>query len=187
MSPSRETPAPPYGRRMTSPGGPGPAGPGGGDRGVAGAPTARARAHARRPALRWSAAAWVAGGGVLGVACREGLSRAVPDVDGVPVAVSLVNVLGAFLLGWLYEALSRGAAGPDPARATRLRLLVGTGFCGGLTTYSSLATDTAVLLDRSRADLGAGYVLATVVLGAAATFAGIAAGSRVRGRTGAAS
>ncbi|WP_255491537.1 MULTISPECIES: CrcB family protein [unclassified Actinotalea] len=120
-------------------------------------------------------------GGFFGVAAREGLSLAVPDVDGVPVVITLVNVVGAFLLGFLYEGLARRA--PGEAVVSRLKLLLGTGFCGGLTTYSSLATDTAVLLDRSRLDLGAAYVLGTVLLGAAATFAGIALGARLRGPT----
>jgi len=117
---------------------------------------------------------------MVGVAGREGLSLAVPDVGGVPVVVPVVNVVGAFLLGYLYEALTRSGAGP--ATASRLKLLLGTGFCGGFTTYSSLATDTAVLLDQARWDLGAVYALGTVLVGAAATVGGIALGARLHPR-----
>ncbi|MEK8225306.1 CrcB family protein [Oerskovia sp. M15] len=58
-------------------------------------------------------------------------------------------------------------------------MLLGTGFCGGFTTYSSLATDTAVLLDKDRVDLALIYVLATVLIGAVATFTGIVVATKV--------
>ncbi len=131
-----------------------------------------------RPAfLRASSLGLVLAGGAVGVAGREGLSLVVPNVDGVPVIIPIVNVVGAFVLGYLYEALAR--SGADATTTSRLKLLLGTGFCGGFTTYSSLATDTAVLIDRARWDLGALYALGTVLVGAAATVAGIALGARL--------
>ena len=110
-------------------------------------------------------------GGIFGVAAREGLVLAVPDVDEVPVVIPIANLLGAFALGLLYEALTR--SDPPAQVVGRLKLLIGTGFCGGLTTYSSLATDTAVLLDDSRPGVAALYAFGTVVVGAGATFLGI--------------
>ncbi|WP_206422545.1 fluoride efflux transporter FluC [Nocardioides pantholopis] len=127
--------------------------------------------------LRTSSIALVLLGGVVGVGAREGLSLWIPNLDGVPVVVPVVNVLGAFALGYLYEALTRLA--PGETTTSRLKLLIGTGFCGGLTTYSSLATDTAVLLDDSRFGVGALYVLGTVLVGGLATFAGIVAAARL--------
>lgn len=117
-------------------------------------------------------------GGGIGAGSREGLSLAISDLDGVPVVVPVVNLVGAFLLGYLYEALAHGE--PGPLTTSQLKLLLGTGFCGGLTTYSSLATDTAVLLDDGRVGIGLVYALGTVLIGAAATVAGIAAGGRRR-------
>ncbi|TKR23560.1 CrcB family protein [Cellulomonas hominis] len=157
-----------------------------GARSLPGGPTARPVVAPRPPGPRLAAAALVAAGGVVGVAGREGVSLVVPEIEGVEVVVCLVNVVGAFLLGWLYQALARGAAG-DPAgrRAARLKLLLGTGFCGGFTTYSSLATDTVLLLDRDRVALGVAYALGTVLVGALATVAGIALGARGRRGTGA--
>ncbi len=58
-------------------------------------------------------------------------------------------------------------------------MLLGTGFCGGFTAYSSLATDTAVLLGKSRVDLAVLYVLLTVVVGAIATFLGIVVAAKL--------
>ena len=95
----------------------------------------------------------------LGAASREGLSLVIPNLGEVPIAIPIINVIGAFLLGYLYEAVTR----LDKARPTgaNLKLLLGTGFCGGFTTYSSLATDTAVLfrdgLPGIRGDLRAGH------------------------------
>ncbi|KRD40666.1 hypothetical protein ASE27_19240 [Oerskovia sp. Root918] len=135
-------------------------------------------AAATRPSyLRWASIGLVMIGGAFGAAGREGVSLAVPDIDQLPIAIPIVNIVGAFLLGYLYEAVARRLPG-DP-RGPRLKLLLGTGFCGGFTTYSSLATDTAVLLDKSRVDLALIYVLATVLVGAVATFTGIVVATKV--------
>lgn len=120
-------------------------------------------------------------GGLVGVAVREGFERSVSDIDGVPVVVPVVNLLAAFLLGYLYEGLARLA--PGKTLTGHLKLLIGTGFCGGLSTYSSLATDTATLLVKDRFDVAVLYALGTLVIGALATFAGIALGSRLHRRT----
>ena len=68
-------------------------------------------------------------------------------LDGrLPRGTILVNWVGSFLLGWLCGV---GLSGDAMA-------LLGTGFCGGLTTYSSFAVQTC--------DLGARRGAATVVL-----------------------
>ena len=126
--------------------------------------------------MRWAPIALVAVGGATGAAGREGLSLVIPEISGVPVAIALVNVVGAFLLGYLYEAVTR--LGPGSPTAANLKLLVGTGFCGGFTTYSSLATDTAVLYSHDRPAVATVYALGTVVVGACATFAGLAVATR---------
>lgn len=122
--------------------------------------------------------ALVLGGGAVGTAAREALSLAVPRIDGIPVAILGVNLVGAFLLGLLLEALVH--RGPDHGRRRIVRLLLGTGVMGGFTTYSALAADTALLMVDGSAVSAALYGLATVLLGALATWLGIvlAAGSR---------
>jgi len=91
------------------------------------------------------------------------------------VATLGINVVGAFLLGALLERL--GHPGLDPNRVQHLRLLLGTGGLGGFTTYSALATDTASLL-AAHPGRAVGYALATVLIGAAASVAGIVASRR---------
>ena len=131
---------------------------------------------ARRP--RIAEILLVAGGGAVGVAAREAIVLVVPVLGGIPVAILAINVVGAFLLGLLAESLTR--AGDDSGGRRRARLLVGTGLLGGFTTYSALATDGALLLADDLL-VGAGYTLGTLLLGALATFAGIAAGAAIGG------
>ncbi|UVI36733.1 fluoride efflux transporter FluC [Brevibacterium spongiae] len=114
-------------------------------------------------------------GGTLGTAAREAISLSVPDLAGIPMAILGINILGAFLLGVLLAGLSR--LGPDAGMRRRVRIMLGTGFMGGFTTYSALAADTAGLLGEGRVGAGVLYGLATVVIGGLATWAGIATAS----------
>jgi CrcB protein len=88
----------------------------------------------------------VALGGGLGAALRF-LAGHRWDRD-LPAGTLLVNLAGSFLLG-LLSALSPG----EHALA-----LLGTGFCGGLTTYSAFAVQTHALGRR-----GAAYAAVTVL------------------------
>lgn len=114
--------------------------------------------------------ALVAGGGAAGTGLRYWIGTAVPHWMGVPVATFAINVSGAFLLGLLLELLADHSL--DSGWSRRVRLGLGTGVLGGFTTYSALAADTATL---AAVHLGraAAYGFATVLLGAAASVAGI--------------
>jgi len=121
--------------------------------------------------LRPTSLALVFIGGTAGTAVREALSL---TFDGeLPYGIFGVNIVGAFLLGLLLEALAR--RGADRGRRRSLRLLLGTGALGGFTTYSALAAGAAELIGDGRGDVGVAYALATVLIGAVATVAGIAA------------
>jgi protein CrcB len=128
--------------------------------------------------LRWRYLGVVAVGGAIGTAAREGLSTAFPAQHGVSWSIFLINITGAFLLGLLLEHLAH--RGPDEGRRRTLRLLLGTGVLGGFTTYSTLATSTAVLFLDGRGLAGTGYALLTVLAGAIATGIGLAIAGRVR-------
>ena len=82
--------------------------------------------------------------GAFGAVARYVTDGAVHErwAPRVPMGTLVVNVLGSFVLGLL-----TGAAlyhHPDPA----LRTVVGTGFCGALTTWSTLSWETVRLLDE---------------------------------------
>jgi len=116
-------------------------------------------------------------GGALGTAARSGLSQVVPHVQGVPVGILGINVVGAFLLGLLLERLGRGGA--DQGGRRDLRLFAGTGVLGGFTTYSALATDTAALLADGLVGRATAYAVGTLVLGLAAAALGLVCGARL--------
>lgn len=126
--------------------------------------------------------ALVALGGAVGTALRYGLGLLLPPDDGVPWATLLENVVGAFLLGMLLEALVR--AGREDARRRFLRLGLGTGLLGGFTTFSALALETRNLLAAGDLLLGVGYPVGSVVLGVVAATAGVTLAASVRGHVG---
>jgi len=127
--------------------------------------------------------ALVAGGGALGTLARYGTAQLVPAAGGWPLATLTVNVVGSFLLGLLLEALAR--RGPEDARRAALRLGLGTGFCGGFTTFSSLAVEVDGLLRDGTPATALAYGAGSVVAGLLAALAGVlvaASASRERGR-----
>jgi CrcB protein len=123
----------------------------------------------RHPA--WAAAGLVFAGGSLGTAARYAVGEAVGPRGEWPTATFLVNVVGAFLLGVLVEELVR--RGPDVGVRRRLRLLLGTGFLGGFTTYSALAVEVDGLLRDGSAAVAVAYAVGTVVVGFVASTVGV--------------
>lgn len=130
--------------------------------------------------LRWQYLGLVVVGGALGTAAREALTLLIPQWGPIPAGTFLINVVGAFTLGALLESLVR--RGPDHGRRRALRLFVGTGILGGFTTYSSLATDTAMRLEPSRLGTALVYSVGTIVVGGLASWAGIAISAAVHRR-----
>jgi CrcB protein len=115
-------------------------------------------------------------GGALGTATRYGLAQLLPAGSGLPRGTLIANLVGALILGMLLEALAR--RGPDLGALRRARLLIGTGFCGGLTTYSTLAVESDLLVRAHRDGLAAGYAVGSIVAGVALAGLGIAIAAR---------
>ncbi|GEP27142.1 CrcB family protein [Cryobacterium levicorallinum] len=132
--------------------------------------------------LRWRYLGLVFLGGTAGTALREALSLVLPD-GRLPLTTLGINLLGALLLGLLLEALVR--SGYDAGGRRSLRLLLGTGLLGGFTTYSALATDSALLLHGGEVGLALTYALGTVLLGGVATGLGIVLGAALHRHPGA--
>jgi CrcB protein len=115
--------------------------------------------------------ALVAVGGSAGTLVRYALGRwAVVAPGTFPTTTFAINVTGALVLGLVLGALGRFR----PADAT-WRPLVGVGFLGGYTTFSTFAVETTQLVRADRAVTAATYVVASVVLGLLAARIGEAA------------
>jgi len=113
-------------------------------------------------------AAIVTLGGALGTALRYEVGRWLPTTDGTwPLATLLVNLTGAFALGFVLVTLRRH--GPDTGRRRVIRVFAGTGFLGGLTTYSTLALETNLLARHHDGRLAIAYAAVTVGAGLVAT------------------
>lgn len=113
----------------------------------------------------------VAFGGAVGVETRYLITDAVAPAISAPAITFVINVVGSLLLGVLLESLA--LHGPDTGARRTLRLLLGTGFLGGFTTYSTLALDTATYLDNGHWDTGVGYGVGSVVSGVLAAAVGV--------------
>jgi fluoride exporter len=99
----------------------------------------------------------VALGAAIGAPLRYGMATAL-DAERFPRGTLLVNVVGSFLLGLFVAA---GATGHWLA-------LLGTGFCGGFTTYSAFAVQThrlGPLRGTAYAGLTIGLSLAACAVG----------------------
>lgn len=82
----------------------------------------------------------------------------------------IVNVAGSLLIGWIL-----GTASESKGVSESMRLLVVTGFLGGLTTFSSLAHETVRLANRDAGGsltVALSHLSANVVLGLAAVCLG---------------
>ncbi|MGQ4352373.1 fluoride efflux transporter FluC [Streptomyces drozdowiczii] len=85
-----------------------------------------------------------------------------------PWGTFAANAGAALILGFAAEAATDGGLG------TRLNLLLATGFCGALSTWSTFSYELLTLNSARRLGLAASYLLATVAAGVGLSFAGAA-------------
>ncbi|MEV6127910.1 fluoride efflux transporter CrcB [Streptomyces violaceusniger] len=112
----------------------------------------------------------VIAGGMVGAPLRYLTDRAVQTRhDSVfPWGTFMVNVVGCLVLGLLTGAAAEGAA------SQRLQLLLGTGLCGALTTYSTFSYETLRLTEEGARLFAVANVVLSVAAGVGAAFAGAA-------------
>jgi CrcB protein len=100
-------------------------------------------------------------GGSVGALVRAGLVEAVgAGAPAWPWVTFGVNLIGAFLLGYFVTRLQERLP-----LSTYKRPLLGTGFCGALTTFSTMQVELLKMLDAGRVGLAAGYLAGSVLAG----------------------
>ena len=116
--------------------------------------------------------ALVALGGAAGAATRYLVERAAAQriPAPFPYGILIANVIGSFVLGVLLGSVT-GA----------WLVLLGVGYCGALTTYSTFAHDTMRLASAGRTPVAVTNVVVSVVAGVVAITAGLGVGSLLAG------
>ena len=82
-----------------------------------------------------------------------------------------VNLVGAFILALLIVVVSDLLRG-----STYLRPLIGTGFCGALTTFSSVVVAADELVAHGRAGLATTYLIVSIAGGLVVAWLGLMSG-----------
>jgi fluoride exporter len=118
----------------------------------------------------------IAVGGAAGAYTRVMVNQLIgTSGNGWPWATFGVNIAGAFLLGYLIARLLERLP-----PSTYRRPLLGTGFCGALTTFSTLQFELLNLIRTDHPGLALAYATSSAVLGFAAFMGAIALVRRAR-------
>ena len=118
--------------------------------------------------MPWISLLAVGLGAALGAWLRWGLSLWLnPLLANLPLGTLAANLLGGLLMGLLMALFEAHTDWP-----TELRLFAGTGFLGGLTTFSTFSGEAGALLERGEYTWAGALVLLHVIGSIAATLAG---------------
>ena len=107
--------------------------------------------------------------GAAGALSRYAIASAV-GVRSFPWPTLAINVVGSFLLGLLLEA-------GRPSLSEDAVVILGVGFLGAFTTFSTFGYESISLVRDGRAGAAAAYVLLSVVVGLGAAAVGIRVGA----------
>ena len=118
----------------------------------------------------WKSVLAISIGAALGAVLRWQLGIRLNSLfPTVPPGTLAANLVGAYLIGLAIAFFSSFSA-----LSPEWRLLIITGFCGGLTTFSTFSAELALLLQQGRLSWACGAAVAHVAGSVLMTFAGIA-------------
>src|SRR5688572_13122885 len=115
----------------------------------------------------------VGAGGFFGSVLRYITSRSIDEkLNAVfPYGTLTVNLIGSFILGVVYAVALKKTGDSE-----NLRLLFGTGFCGGFTTFSAFAFENVNLIGQKFIGVSTLYIGTSLILGFLALWAGMMLG-----------
>jgi CrcB protein len=129
--------------------------------------------------MDWRELGAIVAGGCIGALARAGLAVALPyEAPAWPWATFTVNIAGAFLLGFFVTRTQERLA-----LSAYRRPFLATGFCGALTTFSTMQLELLRLLQAGRPGLATAYAAVSIAAGFAAVMLASALVRRVRLRT----
>jgi fluoride exporter len=107
-------------------------------------------------------------GGFCGAITRYGIGEWIQTNNGFPLGTLLINLLGCFFLGWFLTFITnQGNIKPEIA------LLIGTGFIGSFTTFSTFSVETILLFQNGQAAFGVLYILISIIFGLLMAYFGL--------------
>jgi CrcB protein len=118
----------------------------------------------------WKAVAAVSVGAAGGALLRWWLGNRLNGLfPSLPPGTLAANIIGAYVIGLAIAFFAR-----NPALPAEWRLFVITGFCGGLTTFSTFSAEVVSALQRGQTGWALTEVATHVSASLLATFAGMA-------------
>jgi CrcB protein len=103
-------------------------------------------------------------GGAVGAVVRVWIAQHLTTPDGSwPWAIFIINISGSFALAYFATRLQERLP-----QSTYRRPLLGTGFCGAYTTFSTMQVEILQIVEAHRYGLAVGYALGSIAAGLAA-------------------
>ena len=127
--------------------------------------------------MLWRSIIAVSIGGVLGCLLRWVLAIFLNNAfPTIPPGTLAANLIGCYIIG-----IALGFFTFSPAFAPEWRLFITTGFCGGLTTFSTFSAEIVTLLQAGRTLWAVGAISLHLIGSLAMTIAGIATATWLKG------
>ena len=124
----------------------------------------------------WKSIIAIALGATLGALLRWHLGNRLNDLfPSIPPGTLVANLIGAYIIGVAIAFFATA-----PAIPPEWRLMIVTGFCGALTTFSTFSVEISDLLQKGQLALAASAVVVHVVGSVLLTLAGFATVHGVR-------
>lgn len=107
-------------------------------------------------------------GGFFGAITRYAIGEWIQTDNGFPLGTLLINLTGCFFLGWFFTFFTiKRNIKPE------VTLLIGTGFIGSFTTFSTFSLETNLLFQNDQAVYGVLYIFTSIIFGLLMAYFGL--------------